>query len=231
MHRGGIGDPPWTPFRRGRTRFRHSLNGYGVGTVWKCKSAAGEQVKSYRGAGRQAMVTTVAPESHRPAGTAVIQPTSEAARMPERLLRGVPERLRAYQTDHSHTSGLCARAVMLALNAPPQGAPSAAAMWQRVPVLARREWDAPRGSIVYWTGGSEGYGHVCFALGGHMELSVDVLAGRPGVPGVVPFDWFRDHWPNLVYRGWSWYWGSQDTRPANPYSDSPRPAPPVPLAS
>jgi hypothetical protein len=94
-----------------------------------------------------------------------------------------------------------------------QGLPTAAAVWQAVPESERRRTHAPRGSLVYWTGGSKGHGHVCFALGDHMELSVDVLPGRPGVADCVPFGWFELHWPSLTYVGWSWWFGGLDTRP------------------
>jgi hypothetical protein len=50
-------------------------------------------------------------------------------------------------------------------------------------------------------------------MGDHMELSVDVLPGRPGVADVVPFGWFETHWPLLRFEGWSWWFGRVDTRP------------------
>jgi hypothetical protein len=50
-------------------------------------------------------------------------------------------------------------------------------------------------------------------MGDHMELSVDVLPGRPGVADVVPFGWFATHWPLLRFEGWSWWFGRVDTRP------------------
>lgn len=129
-------------------------------------------------------------------------------------IRGVPARLATYRLNGAPRAGLCASAVREALNAPWQRLPSAAAVWDLVPESERRRNNAPRGAIVYWTGGSKGYGHCCFALGDHMELSVDVIPGRPGVADVVPFGWFALHWPSLTYAGWSWWWGAVDTRPS-----------------
>ena len=129
-------------------------------------------------------------------------------------MRGVEPRLTMYRLFGAPTAGQCASAVRAALGADWQGLPHATAVGQAVPRGAMRQDNAPRGSIVYWSGGRRGYGHVCFALGGHMELSVDVLAGQPGVAAAVPFGWFEEHWPSLRYVGWSWYFGRLDTRPA-----------------
>lgn len=82
-----------------------------------------------------------------------------------------------------------------------------------MPLAERRRYNAPLGSLVYWTGGSKGYGHVCFALGGHVELSVDVDPARPGAADARPFSWFGEHWPLLHYAGWSWFFGAIDCHP------------------
>lgn len=136
-------------------------------------------------------------------------------------IAGVEERLRRYQKQGARRAGLCAEAVMTALGARRQGCPDAAAVWQLVPPSQRHRMNAPRGAIVYWSGGSGGHGHTCFALGYHLELSVDVIPGHPGAAGVVPFVWFRENWPELRYEGWSWYWGSIDTTPVAPVPASP----------
>ena len=132
--------------------------------------------------------------------------------MPDSGIRTVSHRLAYYQVHGAPRSNQCAAAVRAALNAPMQGLASAADVWHAVPSHQRRRTHAPRGAIVYWTGGSSGYGHTCFALGDHLELSVDVVPGKPGAAGVVPFSWFEAHWPRLTYAGWSWWWGAIDTR-------------------
>lgn len=140
---------------------------------------------------------------------------SESLQTSGPVLRSIPGRLDTYRRQGAPRAGLCASAVREALNAPRQGLPSAAAVWEYVPTSERRRYDAPRGSIVYWVGGRQSFGHVCFALGDHLELSVDVLPGQPGVADVVPFDWFGVHWPSLRYVGWSWFFGAIDTRPSS----------------
>lgn len=154
----------------------------------------------------------------RPAGSACCWPLpasgSDVADRQDKGIRSVPSRLAFYGRQGAPRAGLCASAVREALNAPWQGLGSATEIWKAVPEPSRRRLNAPRGSVVYWTGGSKGYGHTCFALGDHMELSVDVLPGRPGVADVVPFGWFAVHMPLLHYVGWSWYWGAIDTRPS-----------------
>ena len=134
--------------------------------------------------------------------------------MPDSGIRTVSHRLAYYQTHGAPRANQCAAAVRRALNAPMQGLASATEVWSAVPLIQRRRTHAPRGAVVYWVGGSAGHGHTCFALGDHLELSVDVVPGKPGAAGVVPFEWFAQHWPRLHYVGWSWWWGGIDTREA-----------------
>ena len=128
-------------------------------------------------------------------------------------MRGVDQRLLMYRLYGAPRAGQCAAAVRAALAAPWMGYPDATAAGDAVPAGAMHPFHAPRGSIVYWQGGSQNHGHTCFALGDHTLLSVDVIPGAPGTAGVVPYDWVGRHWPRLSYRGWSWWWGSLDTRP------------------
>src|SRR5215831_15876293 len=64
-----------------------------------------------------------------------------------------------------------------------------------------RDAHAPRGSAVYWTGGSHGYGHIAISLGNGMIRSTD--AGGWGRVATVPLSWIHTHW-GLTYAGWSW---------------------------
>lgn len=152
------------------------------------------------------------------AGSVCCWPSAERGSvMPASLppsMRSIPGRLDHYARQGAPRAGLCASAIREALAAPWQGLGTAAQVLEAVPDDALRRYNAPRGSIVYWTGGSRGFGHVAFAMGDHLTLSVDVVPRRPGVAGVVPFAWFAEHWPSLEYVGWSWYWGRLDTRPA-----------------
>lgn len=132
-------------------------------------------------------------------------------------MRGVEERLAWYARTKPIAVGMCANHVMRALDTPPQGARNATIMGNRVPAGKMMQGRAPRGAIVYWSGGAKGDGHVCFALGDGNELSVDVNGanpdGSPRLPGIRPFAWFGQNWGNLRYRGWSWWWGSVNTQP------------------
>lgn len=128
-------------------------------------------------------------------------------------MHDVESRLTMYRLFGAPRAGLCAQAVRAALGAPWQGLADATEVAAAVPASQMHRDNAPAGSIVYWRGGARGHGHTCFALGRHLELSVDVDPTRPGQAGVVPFSWFAQHWPKLEYVGWSWYWGRLDTRP------------------
>jgi hypothetical protein len=59
----------------------------------------------------------------------------------------------------------------------------------------------PRGSMVYWTGGSHGYGHIAPSVGGGKVRSTD--AGGSGRVATVSIDWPTQHW-GLPYAGWAW---------------------------
>lgn len=127
-------------------------------------------------------------------------------------MRNVRDRLIWYRTHRPSAAGMCAQHVMLALAVRPQGFPDATAVCRAVKAGGHmRQGPAPRGAIVYWSGGARGHGHVCFALGDQTELSVDV--NGPRTVGIKPFPWFRTHWPALKYEGWSWYFGRINTRP------------------
>lgn len=107
---------------------------------------------------------------------------------------------------------MCAQHVRLALAAPLIHAPDATAAYMKTPpVQVKYQHPAPRGTIHYWTGGAAGHGHVALALGDGRVASVDVNGSR--TVGIVPLGWFGTHWPNLKYKGWSWYWGPLNTQP------------------
>lgn len=60
----------------------------------------------------------------------------------------------------------------------------------------------PRGSAVYWTGGSSGHGHIAISLGGGNVRSTD--AGGQGICATRSLGWFDVMWGNLFYAGWAW---------------------------
>lgn len=126
-------------------------------------------------------------------------------------LRGIEQRIRWFLAHRPLAAGMCANHVYRALDAPLQGLPDATAVYRAVPASRMRTGPAPRGTVHYWTGGKDGHGHVAISTGDGRAVSVDVLG--PRTVGTVPFGWFAEHWGNLRYKGWSWYWGRIDTQP------------------
>lgn len=59
---------------------------------------------------------------------------------------------------------------------------------------------APRGAVLWWTGGSSGHGHVAIATGEGKCWSTDIL--RPGYFDFVDIDLIRQKW-GLRFEGWS----------------------------
>jgi|SRR5262245_2870514 len=76
----------------------------------------------------------------------------------------------------------------------------------------------PRGSAVYWTGGSHGYGHIAISVGGGKVRSTD--AGGSGRVATVDLGWVEAHW-GLPYAGWAW-----DINEQTIGHDKPEPEPP-----
>ena len=60
--------------------------------------------------------------------------------------------------------------------------------------------DVPRGGFAYWTGGSDGAGHIAIGLGNGVVRSTD--AGGPGQVANKPVEWFATNW-HLTYVGWA----------------------------
>jgi hypothetical protein len=72
----------------------------------------------------------------------------------------------------------------------------AAAHAQRI----HRDLDVPRGAFAFWTGGSDGAGHIAIGLGNGVVRSTD--AGGPGRVATKPVEWFATNW-HLTYVGWA----------------------------
>src|SRR4051812_27558969 len=71
--------------------------------------------------------------------------------------------------------------------------PDAATAWRNVDTGAkRRTRKPPRGSAVYWTGGSSGYGHIAISLGGGRVRSTD--AAGSGRVATRTIGWFDRNW-------------------------------------
>jgi hypothetical protein len=78
--------------------------------------------------------------------------------------------------------------------------PDAATAWAHATGKRRNDRTPPAGAAVYWTGGSEGYGHVAISVGGGRVRSSD--AGGAGRVSTVPVEWVARTW-GLKYAGWA----------------------------
>jgi len=79
--------------------------------------------------------------------------------------------------------------------------PDAATAWRNTNDRHPGDRNPPRGSFVFWTGGSAGHGHVAMSLGGGKIRSTD--AGGRGRVATVELGWVERNW-GQHYAGWSW---------------------------
>lgn len=78
--------------------------------------------------------------------------------------------------------------------------PDASTAWKNVKDK-HTDRNPPRGSAVYWTGGSHGYGHIVAALGEQKIRSTDCTYA--GQVSTTDLGWVERAW-GLKYAGWSW---------------------------
>jgi hypothetical protein len=78
--------------------------------------------------------------------------------------------------------------------------PDAATAWAHATGKRPGDRTPPVGAAVYWTGGSNGYGHVAISVGRGRVRSTD--APGPGQVDTVPVRWVAREW-GLEYAGWS----------------------------
>lgn len=78
--------------------------------------------------------------------------------------------------------------------------PDAATAWKHAHNRHPGDKNPPRGAMVYWTGGSKGYGHIAVSLGGGKIRSSD--ANGNGTPATVSIDWPTQKW-GMPYAGWA----------------------------
>jgi len=79
--------------------------------------------------------------------------------------------------------------------------PDATTAWKNTNDRYPGNKNPPRGSAVYWTGGSHGYGHIAISLGNGKVRSTD--AGGSGKVATVDLGWVQAAW-GLPYAGWAW---------------------------
>lgn len=97
-------------------------------------------------------------------------------------------------------SGLCDHFVGRAYGFAHSGFETAAQHWYSSPGK-HKDGVPPVGTLVFWTGGSTGAGHVAISLGGGLVASTDIL--RNGKVDVVSIDYINARWGNLNYQGWA----------------------------
>jgi hypothetical protein len=76
----------------------------------------------------------------------------------------------------------------------------ATSAWEHASGRRPADTDPPRGAVVYWTGGSSGYGHIAISLGNGRVRSTD--AGGAGEVATVKISRISSEW-DLKYAGWS----------------------------
>lgn len=77
----------------------------------------------------------------------------------------------------------------------------AATAWKNTNDRHPGDRNPPRGSMVFWTGGASGYGHVAPSVGGGNCRSTD--SGGKGKVATVDIGWPERNW-GLTYAGWAW---------------------------
>lgn len=78
--------------------------------------------------------------------------------------------------------------------------PDASTAWKNATNRHKGDRNPPRGAMVYWTGGTHGYGHIAVSVGGKKIRSTD--AGGAGNVATVDIGWVEANW-NLPYAGWA----------------------------
>lgn len=103
------------------------------------------------------------------------------------------------EATHTNAPGYCLqwsreRAAIAALY------PDAATAWRNAKRRHHGATNPPRGAMVYWTGGSKGYGHIAVSVGGGRVRSTD--AGGAGKVATVDIGWPGRAW-GMPYAGWA----------------------------
>jgi hypothetical protein len=79
--------------------------------------------------------------------------------------------------------------------------PDASTAWHNTKDRHPGDRNPPRGSMVFWTGGANGYGHIGPSSGGGNVRSTD--SGGRGKVATVDVGWPERNW-GLKYAGWAW---------------------------
>src|SRR5262245_48884821 len=100
--------------------------------------------------------------------------------------------------------------------------PDAITAWRNTNDRHPGNRNPPRGSFVFWSGGSSGHGHVAMSLGGGKVRSTD--AGGRGRVATVELGWVERNW-DQHYEGWSWDNNEQTVIHSTPKPPKPKDGP------
>ncbi len=104
------------------------------------------------------------------------------------------------ENDRVNTPGMCQQQTRIWAGISARY-PDAITAWRNTNDRHPGNRDAPRGSFVFWTGGSSGHGHVAMSLGGGNIRSTD--AGGRGRVATIDLGWIERNW-HMPYGGWAW---------------------------
>lgn len=104
------------------------------------------------------------------------------------------------ENDRTNDPGMCQQQVRM-WDGVAARYPDATTAWRNTNDRHPGNRNPPRGSDVFWTGGSAGHGHVAKSLGGGKIRSTD--AGGSGRVATVDLGWIERNW-HMNYAGWAW---------------------------
>lgn len=93
----------------------------------------------------------------------------------------------------------CKKRIRLLYLVPSDGSDTAAIAWTRTEFRRPVATAMPKGTLVWWTGGASGAGHVAIYAGDGKVWSTDIL--RDGYFDLVPLEQIVRDWPNLRLAG------------------------------
>ncbi len=104
------------------------------------------------------------------------------------------------EADQRNEPGFCLQQCRIWAGIAPRY-PDATTAWKHTHHRHPGDRHPPRGCAVYWTGGSQGFGHITISLGDGKVRSTDGCG--PGYVATRDLGWFESNW-GLRYAGWAW---------------------------
>lgn len=96
----------------------------------------------------------------------------------------------------------CKKQTRLLYGVDSDGSQTAAIAWTRTDVRRAIATDLPKGTLIWWLGGTNGAGHVAIYAGGGKVWSTDIY--RSGFFDLVPLELIVANWPKLRLAGSSY---------------------------